>query len=152
MNIPSALQSLSTAGSALKELANWLNKSKGDSRRLITELKNNLTYIDLVLKDDLPLEDFIDKISSHEYDSIAGQGFNFNRLKEKKIASYPSLKGSDLATWQGKKTEDLIHSIYDKIREVKLRYPHVKDSKNYRWAQRLHNIRKKIWLLLRHIK
>ncbi len=54
MNIPSTLQSLSTAGSAIAELANWLNKSKGDSRKLITELKNNLTYLDMIVKDKLP--------------------------------------------------------------------------------------------------
>ncbi len=151
MNIPSTLQSLSTAGSAIAELANWLNKSKGDSRKLITELKNNLTYLDMIVKDKLPLDELIEQISSKQYDLLNSQGFNFNKLKDKNIANYPSLIGSDLASWQGKKTEDLIESIYDKIREIKLRYPHVKNSKSYRWYMRLNNIRKKIWLLLRHI-
>jgi hypothetical protein len=78
-------------------------------------------------------------------------GFNFNTLKRGKIAPFPSLAGTDLASWQGKTTEALVESIYDKLNDLKLRYPHVKRSEKYRWRVRVNNIRKRIWLLLRHV-
>ncbi|WDE95899.1 hypothetical protein PQO03_09240 [Lentisphaera profundi] len=151
-NIPTALKSLASAGSAISELSKWLKKSKGDSRALLSELKNNLTYFDLIINDSLPLNEIIDKISSQEFMRLSKDGYNFNCLKDKKIPNYPSLQNTALASWAGKDTEDLVESIYDRINDLKIRYPLVCDKENYRWQIRVNNIRKRIWLLLRHIK
>lgn len=152
ISIPSVLQSLSSAGSASKAITAWWKKAKGDSRSLINELKDNLIYLDMVAEDGLALESVIDKISVAEYKRLARDGFNFNTLKRGKIENYPSLEGSDLAAWRGKETEDLIESIYDKLNDLKIRYPHVQKSEKYRWKIRVNNIRKRIWLLLRHVR
>lgn len=152
ISIPSALQSLATAGSAAKALTTWWKRAKGDSRSLVSELKDNLIYLDMVADDGVELSEVIDRISVEEYRRLARDGFNFNTLKRGRIDNYPSLEGSDLAAWRGKETEELIESIYEKLNDLKIRYPHVKKSQKYRWRIRVNNIRKRIWLLLRHVR
>ena len=149
--IPTALKALSTGGSAMKSINSWWNKSKGDSRSLIGELKDNLSYLDMVASDGVPLGDVADKLSVVEYKRLSKEGFNFNKLKKSKIVKYPSLQKTDLEKWGGKETEELVDSIYDKINEIKIRFPHVGYNKKYRWGVRVSNIRKRIWLLLKHV-
>lgn len=152
ITIPAALKSLADAGAAIRELGAWRKRAKGDARAIAGELKDNLTYLDMVAKDDVPLGDVIEKISVAEYKRLARAGFSFDSLKRGKIKSYASLKGTELASWSGKTTEELIESIYEKLNELKIRYPHVSRHKRYRWHVRVNNIRKRIWLLLRHFR
>lgn len=63
-----------------------------------------------------------------------------------------SLASAGSAIRSGKSTEDLIESIYDKIGQLIIRNPHVSNNRNYRWTVRVNNIRKRIWLLLRHVR
>jgi hypothetical protein len=151
ITIPTVLETLSAGGSAAKSITSWWKKSKGDSRALIGELKNNLSYLDMVAKNDVPLGDVVEKLSMVEYKRLSKEGFDFNKLKKSKIIKYPSLKGTDLERWGGKKTEDLVVSIYDKVNEIKIRFPHVGNNQKYRWGVRVGNIRKRIWLLLKHV-
>lgn len=152
ITIPAALKSLASAGSALSELASWRKRARGDARALVGELKDNLSYLDMVVVDDVALDAVVTRLSTVEYKRLAKAGFNFNALKRDRIAHYSSLQGTELASWAGKDTQDLVESIYDKINELVIRYPHVANHKNYRWQVRVNNIRKRIWLLLRHVK
>ena len=151
ITIPTVLDSLAAGGSAMKRMNTWWSKSKGDSRALIGELKDNLSYLDMVVADDIPLADVIQSLSTVEYKRLSLAGYNFNKLKKSKIKKYPSLKGSDLKNWGGKRTEELVVAIYDKINEIKIRFPHVGHDNKYRWGVRVNNIRKRIWLLLKHV-
>ena len=151
ITIPTVIKSLSAGGSAMKSINSWWKKSKGDTRALIGELKENLTYLDMVAEDDVPLGDVVEKISVTEFKRLSKEGFNFNKLKKSKISNYPSLQGTDLSSWAGKETERLIESIYDKLNDIKIRFPHVSSNKKYRWGIRVSNIRKRIWLLLKHV-
>ena len=135
----------------MKSITSWWNKSRGDSRAIIGELKDNLSYLDMVATDNVPLGDVAEKLSVVEYKRLSKEGFNFNKLKKSKIAKYPSLKGTDLEIWSGKDTEELVISIYEKINDIKIRFPHVGTGKKYRWGVRVINIRKRIWLLLKHV-
>jgi hypothetical protein len=152
ISIPTALKTLSAGGSAMKSITSWWRQSKGDLRALIGELKDNLSYLDMVANDGVQLGDVVDKLSVVEYKRLSKEGFNFNKLKKSTIAKHPSLKGTDLEGWGGKETEELVVSIYDKINEIKIRFPHVGKNKNYRWGVRVGNIRKRIWLLLKHVR
>lgn len=151
ITIPTVLDSLAAGGSAMKRMNTWWSKSKGDSRALIGELKDNLSYLDMVVADDIPLADVIQSLSTVEYKRLSLAGYNFNKLKKSKIKKYPSLKGSDLKNWGGKRTEELVVAIYDKINEIQIRFPHVGHNNKYRWGVRVNNIRKRIWLLLKHV-
>jgi len=152
ITIPAVLKSLSSAGSAVSELSAWWRNAKGDARSLIGELKDNLIYLDMVAQDGVDLGEVIDKVTTTEYKRLAKAGYNFNVLKKRKVSDYASLEGTDLASWIGKDTEALVESIYDKINELKLRYPHVSKNAGYRWNVRVYNIRKRIWLLLMHVR
>lgn len=151
LTIPTVLKTLSASGSAAKSISDWWNKSKGENRALIGELQDNLIYLDMVANDDIPLCKVIDKLSLTEFQRLSKSGYNFNKLKKGKIARHKSLDGTDLSHWGGKETEQLIFSIYEKINEIKIKYPLVKDNGKYRWGIRVNNIRKRVWLLLRHV-
>lgn len=151
ITIPAALKTLSAGNSAMKSITSWWNKSKGDSRALIGELKENLMYLDMVASDNVPLGDIAEKLSVVEYKRLSKEGYNFNKLKKSKIVKYPSLQGTELERLGGKETEELVISIYDKISEIKIRFPYVGNSKKYRWGIRVSNIHKRIWLLLKHV-
>jgi hypothetical protein len=151
LEVPAVLQSLASAGSAFSALTAWTKKAKGDSRALIGELKENLYYLDMVAEDGVALDTVVNKLSIAEYKRLSKEGYNFNALKKKKIASYESLKGTDLSSWSGKATEDLIESIFEKLNLLKIKFPHVGETSKYRWNVRVDNIRKRIWLLLKHV-
>jgi hypothetical protein len=151
IEVPTVLESLSAAGSALRALTTWRRKAKGDARALIGELKDNLYYLDMVAEDGVPLATVVGKLSIDEYKRLRNAGYAFNALKRQKIAGYESLKGTDLSSWAGKSTEELIDSIFEKLNILKIKFPHVGESNKYRWSVRVDNIRKRIWLLLKHV-
>lgn len=152
MDIPTALAAISSAGGAARALAVWRRKTTGDSRALVDELSSNLRYLDLVAEDDVPLSIIAGKLSTSEYDRLLKDGFSFNSLKRRKIKRMSSLDHTALASWQGKKTEELIFSIYEKIKTVIQKFPYTSDKPEYRWGVRVQNIRTRIWLLLRHME
>jgi hypothetical protein len=151
ITIPTALKVFSAGGRAVAILTALARKSRGESRALLFELRDNLTLLDLVAEDGVDLGEVVDKLAFVEHERLAKSGFNFNLLKRKKIARLSSLDGTDLAAWQGKRTSELIDSIYVKVRDLKMRYPHVWNNPKYRWSVRVNNIRKRTWLLLRHL-
>ena len=71
-------------------------------------------------------------------------------LKKEKIKHHESLENTDLASWQGKETSELVSNIYDKIKDLKTKYPLAKNSKKILWKQRVRNAQKRIMLLLKH--
>jgi len=151
LEVPAVLQSLSSAGSALSALTAWRKKARGDARALIGELKDDLYYLDMVAEDGVELAAVVNKLSIAEYKRLSREGYNFNALKKQKIAGHDSLKGTDLSSWSGKSTEDLIESIFEKLNILKIKFPHVAESSKYRWSVRVDNVRKRIWLLLQHV-
>ena len=150
--VPEALSIFSSAGAALQVLVDWRKKSKGNIRAIVMELEDNYTYLKMVAFDGVPLESVIKDLSTAQYKRLAHEGYNFNNLKRKKIEGDPSFEGTQMANWVGKSTEELIDSIYKKIGELKITYPHNRDNPKYRGSVRVKNIIKLIWLLLKHVQ
>jgi len=150
--VPEALSIFATAGEALQALVDWRKKSKGNARAIVMELEDNYTYLKMVAFDGVPLENVVQDLSVFEYKRLASEGHNFNNLKRQKIESDPSFEGTQMENWAGKSTEELIGSIYKKIGELKISYPHNKNNPKYRWNVRVKNIIKLIWLLLKHVQ
>ncbi len=150
--VPEALSIFSSAGAALQALVDWRKRSRGDARAIVMELEDNYTYLKMVVFDGVPLENVVQGLSTAEYRRLASEGYNFNNLKRQKIEDDPSFEGTQMASWAGKSTEELIDSIYKKIGELKISYPHNKDNPKYRWNVRVQNIIKLIWLLLKHVQ
>lgn len=151
ITVPAALRSLSMAGAASKALAAWRRRSTGDGRALVAEIENNLRYLDLVADDGVPLDRVIGDLSTAEFDRLMKEGYSFNALQRRKIQAMPSLDATDLAGWQGKDTEALVRSIYAKLKDIRVKYPHTAASGKYRWNVRVQNVRKRIWLLVKHL-
>jgi len=150
--VPEALSIFSSAGAALQALVDWRKKSRGNTRAIVMELEDNYTYLKMVAFDGVPLENVVQDLSVSEYKRLASEGYNFNNIKRQKIEGDPSFEGTKMANWVGKSTEELIDSIYKKIGELKITYPHNKNNPKYRGSVRVKNIIKLIWLLLKHVQ
>ena len=151
LEIPSILKSVRAAGGAYRVLTAWRRQATGDGRAVVDEIENNLRYLDLVADGDAALGDVVERLDTREFDRLLRAGFDFDRLRRARIPAWDSLSGSDLAAWQGKSTESLIRAIYRMIKDIRVKYPYAADSPNYRWMVRVHNVRKRCWLLFRHL-
>lgn len=121
---------------------------KGDARALIEEMKENSRLCFRSINDGVEVALTIPEFCTAEFDRLNKTGFNFNGLKGGKIASYPGLQTTDLASWSGKTTIELIQNLYDKIKNLKSLHKFKPNHPTLR--RRLINIHKRILLLLRH--
>jgi hypothetical protein len=152
MNVINSISKVGEFTGLVTGIDAWLKKQTGDSRAVVSELKDNLIQINFVLEHEVDLADVIDEITMSEYKRLQLEGFNFNSIKKTRIKKLARLKGTDLEPWVGKTTESLIESIYDKINELKKMYPKLKNSPKFRPGVRLINIRKRISLLMEHLR
>ena len=138
--------------SGLNAFSDMRAKTRGDARSLVEELKENSRLCWLVIEENVGVTKIIPQLSHTEFDRLNKAGFDFNALKRKKIRKYPQIDKSDLASWSGKSTHDLIENIYDKIKDLKTTYKYSPHSEKHRWKARIINIQKRILLLVKHLK
>lgn len=148
--LPAVLKGLDTTANVVERFLAWRKRNVGDARALVEELKQNSRILWLVAEREAGLDKVVGDLSTKKYDQLLNDGFNFDSIRNRKIARYKYLQNTDLASWQGKKTSELIASIYDKIKDIKTLYPHARNSKKLRWHVRVLNVQKRISLLLRH--
>lgn len=149
---PTILESLLKAKSLAGWWANWRRRSSSNAALLIDELKNNLRFCMLVLEDDVEIGEALDILSTEQYDRLLREDPAFSALSPRKIRDFKSLENTDLASWRGKPTGELVNSVYDKIKDIKVYYPRQNDTQKRRWRVRVINLRKRILLLLRNSK
>ncbi len=145
-----ALTGVITTAKAMASFDAFRKGRKGDIRALIEELKENLRLCLHVINDKIDHKIVISKFATTEYDRLNRAGFNFNALQSKKIAVFPGIEKTDLASWPGKSTAALVENIYDKIKSLKSAHAFTPTSLTNR--RKLINIHKRILLLLRHSK
>lgn len=136
---------------AASELFKKIKITEGDKRALIDELRENLGFCSVVLIDQVPIEDAISLISTKEYDRLNRSGYDFNKLQTKKIQFENAELKHALNAWEGKKTSELIDTVYTKLKIIKHQYPVAKNSNKKRWLVRVNNINKRIIGLITHI-
>jgi hypothetical protein len=141
-------QGLMTTTKAMASFDAFRKGRKGDIRSLIEELKENSRLCFRVVIDDVDPNFTIPKYSSIEFDRLNKAGFNFNALKTQRIPSYPGIDKTDLSSWPGKSSSDLVLSIYDKIKNLKSLHEFKPNDPTIR--RRVINIHKRVLLLLRH--
>jgi hypothetical protein len=144
------LQGLITSAKAMASFDSFRKKSKGEARALIQELKENSRLCFRVVVDDVPHKEVIPLFSTAVFDRLNQEGFNFNALKRSAIPGFPEIERTDLASWPGKHTAELIENIYDKIKDLRSRHTFIPDGSLHK--RRIVNIHKRILLLLRHAK
>ncbi len=150
--LPVAFKGVNTLEKTSKSLSSLIKGKKGAKRIFLDEIRHNLTVCWLYLKRDAKLKQVIDELRHDVYDQLSVKGFDYNSLKKGKIESHPSLTRSDLKYLVGKRTEDLIHKIYGRIKDLKLTYKLSANNPKNRYSVRIINIQKRMLLLLRHLK
>ncbi|MDH5445054.1 MAG: hypothetical protein OEY52_05815 [Gammaproteobacteria bacterium] len=142
---------LSSAAGTVSAFSKVIKGTKGDSRALLEEIKENAGLCWLVVEKDLPPEKVIRELASREYDRLLRTEFDFNVLKRKRIRTYKEIKHTELSGFAGKTTEVLLVNIYDKLKELKRIERIDKNTRGIRWRVRIINLQKRILLLLRHL-
>ena len=143
-----ALSGLITAAKAMASFDSFRKGRKGDIRALIEELKENSRLCFHVVNDGIDHKLVISKFATTEYDRLNKAGFNFNTLKSTSIPAFPGIEKTDLSSWSGKTTSELVGNIYDKIKDLRSLNDFKPEGQFNR--RRLINIHKRILLLLRH--
>ena len=150
-NIPGILKSIATTYSGLKAFSDMRAQTRGDARSLVEELKENSRLCWLVIEEEVEVGKIIPKLTHIEFDRLNKAGFDFDALQRKKIRNYNQLNDTDLASWAGKSTNDLVENIYDKIKNIKTTFTYAPTSDKRRWKIRVLNIQKRILLLVKHV-
>lgn len=114
-----ALEGFITAAKAMASFDAFRKGRKGDVRSLIEELKENSRFCFRVINDGADHKAVIPRFSTAVYDRLNLAGFNFNSLKLQRIQPITGIENTDLASWPGKSTSELVENIYDKIKELK---------------------------------
>lgn len=142
---------LASAAETVKAFREVLKGTKGDTRALLEEIKENAGLCWLVVEKKIAPEKIIDELSSKEYDRLLRTDFNFNTLKRKAIPAYKEIDNTVLAAYAGQSTETLLVNIYDKVKDLKRIHRIDKNTQGIRWRVRIINLQKRMLLLLRHL-
>jgi len=139
-----------SAAKAMNWFADLQKKTKGEIRELVDELKENSRLCFRVVEDKAALEKVIPRFSTAAFDRLNKSGFDFDSVKRSVLPAYSGIETTDLSSWPGKRTSELVETIYDKIKDIRSKQLLV-PADPYR-RRRIINIHKRILLLLRHAK
>jgi hypothetical protein len=152
MGIGEALKGLETGHKALDALTAWRKKARGDARALAGEVRENYRFIDMMHSDGVALDQVIAQISLDEFKRLSREGYNFDALRRAKIPNDDSIAKTELRSFRGKSTSYLVENIYDKLADLKAKYPLLRDSDQYDWPRGVANIRRRLLLLINHLE
>ena len=153
--ISTLFSALSTAANTAKAFKELLANKRGETRLLLEELKRNSTLSWLAVEREVESKKVIPQLSTKAYDHLLEQGYNFNNLSasnKRRIRGTARLEDSDLTSFIGKETRDLVEAIYDRIKEVQLILQVDPDNERIDWSRRIINLHKRILLLMLHLK
>lgn len=142
---------LSSATKTITAFKAVMKGTKGDTRALLEEIKENAGLCWLVVEKNVSPEKIIKELSSQEYDRLLRTDFNFNSLSRKRIKSYKEIKDTELSVFSGKTTELLLINIYDKLKDIKRIHRVDRNTAGIRWRVRIINLQKRMLLLIRHL-
>jgi hypothetical protein len=147
--LPAALKGVDTADKTGRTISRLLQGRRGANRELLDEVRHNAGVCWCFLDAEADLERSVAALRHAVYDRLAAAGHDFNTLAKATIAPAPSLARSELQSLQGKRTEDLLAAIYDRIKALRL--AHELGARPIRYTARFRNIQRRILLLLRHV-
>lgn len=150
-SIPTALNLLTSLAKAMDWFTDLRKQTRGDVRALIEELKENSRLCFRVVEDGVAPEEVISRFSTATFDRLNESGFDFNAVRRCDVPAFEGMENTDLASWAGKSTQDLIVNIYDKIKDLRSLHA-LATLQNRRLGPRIINIHKRILLLLRHTR
>lgn len=134
------------------EFVKILNKRKGKVRLLIEELKFNQDLLVMVVEEGTDHFKVIQEFETKQYDAMLKEDYNFNSINKKYIEKNERIGKSDIGHFIGKSTEFLIEDIYDKIKQIRVRYDIDKENPKIDWRRRVINLYKRLILLAHHLR
>ncbi len=146
--LPAALRGVDTADKTGRTIRGLLRGRKGANRALLDEVRHNASVCWCFLDAEADLDRSVSALRHEVYDRLAESGHDFNSLARGRIKNDPSLDGSELQSLQGKRTEDLLAAIYQRIKALRL--AHELGARPLRYTARFRNIQRRILLLLKH--
>jgi len=152
--IASLFSTFGSAASTAKAFTELLQNRKGEARLLLEELKKNSTLSWLAVERSVEPQKVIPQFSTKAYDRLLEKNFHFNDLSPRKkiLQGNADLKDSDLSSFIGKDVENLVESIYDRIKELLLIFQVDPTNQRIDWNRRIINIHKRILLLMVHLR
>lgn len=151
MDIAAFLSAITNFAKAIQFIENLINRHTGQRRRLLLELQENLSTIELFSKSGVPIDKVILALKTEKLKEALESSFNFNILENSRVSQSTTGDVPFYAPYIGSSTEDLFKKVYLKITELQRIVEIDTDNPNIRKSVRLINIFKLIKLILVHI-
>ncbi len=151
MDIAAFLSAITNFSNALRLIAELIHRNTGIKRKLLLELEENLSTIELYSVSGAPIDEVIKAMKTEKLNEVLQSNFNFNSLKNSKVSSTATGGVPFYSSYIGSSTEDLFKKVYLKITELQRIVEIDTDNPNIRKSVRLINIFKLIKLILVHI-
>lgn len=137
---------------ALAEKLLQLQKAaRGDRAALLKELRHNLLLCQMVGSGEAALDTAVPDLCTTTFDRLHDRGFDFNALQPLKIPHYSSIQGTQLEPWGGRRTQQLVVDVYEKIADLKRIQRQNPGFAGRHPGVRVANIAQKLALLSRHL-
>jgi len=134
-----------------EKLLQMQKASRGDKAAIFKELRHNFLLCQMVSSGEAKLETAVPDMQTRTFDRLHDQGFDFNTLQTLKIPHYTSIQGTQFESWGGRRTQELVVDIYEKIADLKrIQRQNPAFTKRHP-AVRIANIANKLALLTRHL-
>lgn len=145
---------LASAADAAAAFQNLLRRRRGDTKVLLEEIKENMGLCWMVIEHGTDPLRVVPELATVEYDRLLRAGFDFNSInrRRREIQASEALEQSDLSSFVGKETADLIENTYDKVKELRRLYRVDRDNPEIDWRRRVINLLKRILLLMQHLR
>ena len=147
--VKSLLSDTDGAIKSAKSLFKGKEMSKGDARSLLDELGDNLVICKMINKGRGDHRQLIRRLSTVHHDRLKVTDYDFNTLNRKAAVFDPVRDPVSLSRLNGKSTEFLIASLYEKIRAVRTR--NEADPPDPMIKRLIANIRTRADFLLQHV-
>lgn len=134
-----------------EKLLQMQKAARGDKAAIFKELRHNFLLCQMVLSGEAKLNTAVPELHTATFDRLHDRGFDFNALQALKIPHYKSIQGTQLESWGGHRTQELVVDIYEKIADLKRIQRQNPGFDKRHPAVRVNNIANKLALLTRHL-
>jgi hypothetical protein len=151
MDIAAFLSAITNFSNALRLIEELIHRNTGTKRKLLLEMEENLSTIELYSVSGAPIDKVINSLKTERLKEVMDSNFDFNNIKKSKVTANETDGVPFYAPYIGFSTEDLFKKVYLKISELQRVVEIDTDNPNIRKSVRLINIFKLIKLILVHI-
>ena len=128
-----------------------IKDAKGNKRKILLELQENIDVIFLWKNKGFPIDKVIIKLERKYYDQAVSENFKFNSLKKSTLTESTTREVPQFQKYIGWSTEKLLDNLYRKIKQLKDIVEMDTENNKINKNTRLSNIYKNMILIVHHI-